>query len=91
MIPTQTFWNSIPFFFCAAVFYARKVGAIIERIIAYARDAVGYRYTRKATATEERRRAYARDAIGDRYARNIAAIIKSTFIYFIILTVMVIC
>ena len=54
---------------------------MIERLSAYARDAVSYRYAREAIAISERRFTYTRDAVAYRYAREVGAIIERTCSY----------
>ena len=58
-----------PFRFRALIIYICEAGAIIERFLADARDAVGDSYARETFASTECPTTYARYAAGNHYAR----------------------
>ena len=70
-IPIATFGYLTPLFLCSAIVYARKRGAITERLITNACDTVGDGYARKRGAKKERRITNACDTVGDGYARKL--------------------
>ena len=80
IVPVQAFVDCIPLLFGPCKGYARKSGATVERPIAYARHAVGYRYARKTFATGERILADTRHAVGYCDARKTSATAERTFV-----------
>ena len=76
VIPVTAFTYAVPLRFCAGEVDVGKHAAAVERIIAYARNAVGDSYTCKAAAAFERIPAYARDAVGDSYTCKTAAVLQ---------------